>query len=149
MKKEDILGRWLIVDWRQEYDDGRVSYPLGEQLRGFIEYGQHGMFCIIEKADRPRLAASQWTASDQDKVAAYSSYFSYAGGWEVESEGNAGAVIAHHVEHSLYPNWEGGIQRRTAQMRDGQLYLSARFEDGTPEARSAHLVWRRAPLSTS
>lgn len=143
MRKEDILGRWRIVDWRQDYDDGRVSYPLGQALRGFIEYGPHGMFCVIEKAERPPLAASQWTASEPDKVAAYSSYFSYAGGWEVEGESDRGTVIAHHVEHSLYPNWEGGIQRRTAQMRDGLLYLSARFEDGTPEARSAHLIWRR------
>lgn len=144
MKQEDILGRWLIVDWRQEYDDGRVTHPLGQALRGFIEYGPHGMFCVIEKAERPTLAASQWTASEVDKATAYSSYFSYAGGWEVESQSEQGAVIAHHVEHSLYPNWEGGIQRRTAQMRDGLLYLSARFEPDTPEARTAYLIWRRA-----
>jgi hypothetical protein len=144
VKREDIMGRWLIVDWRQEYDDGRVTYPLGQGLRGFIEYGAQGMFCIIEQPDRPRLAASQWTASPADKAAAYSSYFSYAGGWEVEPAGEGAAVIAHHVEHSLYPNWEGGVQRRQARMQDGLLYLSARFEENTPEARGAHLIWRRA-----
>ena len=143
MTRDDILGRWLIVDWRQAYDDGRVTYPLGQNLRGFIEYGTAGMFCVIEQPDRAPLAASQWTASTTDKAAAYSSYFNYAGDWELERTDGDSAVVAHHVQHSLYPNWEGGVQRRTARFKDGLLYLSARFEDGTPEARSAHLVWRR------
>ncbi len=144
MTRDDILGRWLIVDWRQDYDDGRVTYPLGQGLRGFIEYGALGMFCVIEQPDRPPLAASQWTASAADKAAAYSSYFSYAGGWEIERVEGRSALVAHHVQHSLYPNWEGGVQRRSARLENGLLYLSARFEEGTPEARSAHLIWRRA-----
>lgn len=146
MTRDDILGHWLIVDWRQDYDDGRVTHPLGQGLRGFIEYGAHGtMFCVIERPGRPALSASQWTASDADKAAAYSSYFSYAGGWEIERVEGGQAIVAHHVRHSLYPNWEGGVQRRSARLQDGQLYLSARFEEGTEQARSAHLIWRRAP----
>ena len=127
MTRDELLGHWLIVDWRQDYDDGRVSYPLGQGLRGFIEYGALGMFCVIEQPDRPPLAASQWTASVTDKAAAYGSYFSYAGDWNIERVDGAQAVIAHQVQHSLYPNWEGGVQRRTARIEDGQLVLSARF----------------------
>ena len=145
MTHDDILGRWLIVDWRQDYDDGHDTYPLGQGLRGFIEYGTHGMFCVIEKPDRPALAASQWTASDTDKAAAYASYFSYAGDWEIERAEGDQVIVAHHVRHSLYPNWEGGVQRRSARLREGLLYLSARFEEGSSQARSAHLIWRRAP----
>jgi hypothetical protein len=141
----DLLGRWLIVDWRQDYDDGRVTHPLGQGLRGFIEYGAREMFCVIEQPNRAPLAASQWTASPADKAAAYGSYFSYAGGWEIERVEDGEAVVAHHVRHSLYPNWEGGIQRRRARLRDGLLYLSARFEENSSEARGAHLIWRRAP----
>ena len=43
---------------------------MGQGLRGFIEYGANGMFCVIEKPDRPALAASQWTAGDADKAGA-------------------------------------------------------------------------------
>lgn len=144
MRREDIQGCWRIVDWRQDYDDGRRTYPLGQELRGFIEYGARRMFCVIEKGQRPACAGSQWTASPEDKVAAYGSYFSYAGGWELEAVEGDRAVIAHHVEHSLYPNWEGGVQRRQARLgQDGLLYLSSRFEENTPEARTAYLIWRR------
>lgn len=145
MNRDDVLGRWLIVDWRQDYDDGRVTYPMGQGLRGFIEYGPHGMFCVIEKADRPPLAANQWTASAADQAAAYGSYFSYAGGWDAEPTSDDRLIVTHRVQHSLYPNWEGGVQRRHARLdNEGLLHLSARFEDGTAQARSASLIWRRA-----
>lgn len=61
---------------------------------------------------------------------------SYAGTYDVE-----GDVISHHVELSLFPNWEGGVQRRTARRVGRELHLEARLEEGTPEARTARLVW--------
>ncbi len=141
MNKADISGRWDIVSWEQRYDDGRIAYPMGQQLRGFIEYGPYGMFCVVAKAERPHFTSGgQWSASDADKAVAYGSYLTYAGGYEVE-----GNVIVHQVRHSLFPNWEGGLQRRIAKFQDGLLYLSARLEEGTSEARSANLIWRRSP----
>ena len=139
MNKSDINGRWEIVSWEQVYDDGRVVYPMGQELRGFIEYGPYGMFCLVAKANRTNFSSGgQWSASDAEKAAAYSSYLTYSGGYEVE-----GDVIVHQVEHSLFPNWEGGSQRRIAKFQNGLLHLTARLEADTSEARSAVLVWRR------
>ncbi|MBV6274081.1 lipocalin-like domain-containing protein [Alcaligenaceae bacterium CGII-47] len=139
MNKSDISGRWEIVSWEQIYDDGRVVYPMGHHLRGFIEYGPYGMFCIIAKVDRQGFTTGgQWSASDSEKAAAYSSYLTYSGGYEVE-----GDVIVHQVEHSLFPNWEGSSQRRIAKFQDGLLHLSARLEADTSEARHAILTWRK------
>lgn len=140
MNKADINGRWEIVSWEQVYDDGRVVHPMGRELEGFIEYGPYGMFCVIARAGRAHFTTGgQWSAGDADKAAAYGSYLSYAGDYEVE-----GDTIVHKVRHSLFPNWEGGQQRRRARFQDGLLSLSARFEEGTSEARSAVLTWRRA-----
>nr|WP_217478465.1 lipocalin-like domain-containing protein [Pararobbsia alpina] len=140
LNKADIRGRWEIVSWTQEYDDGRVVYPMGQHLQGFIDYGPHGMFLVIERAQRGRFASGgQWSASDAEKAAAYNSYMSYAGGYEIE-----GDTIIHHVRHSLFPDWEGGVQRRLGSLKDGLLRLSARLEEGTEQARSANLTWRRA-----
>ncbi len=141
MNKADISGRWDIVSWQQAYDDGRVVYPMGQQLRGFIEYGPYGMFCIVSKADRPNFTSGgQWSASDAEKAGAYDSYLTYSGGYEVE-----GDVIVHQVQHSLFPNWVDGLQRRIAKFENGLLHLTARLEVGTSEARSAILTWRRNP----
>ncbi|MCY1306676.1 Lipocalin-like domain protein [compost metagenome] len=55
-----------------------------------------------------------------------------------------GDTVLHHVRHSLFPNWEGGTQRRVAQLDGNVLALTARLEEGTSEARTARLVWRRS-----
>ena len=140
MNPQDLAGRWTIVSWEQRYDDGRVVYPLGERLAGFVHYDNGRMFLVLHKAERPRFTTGgQWNASDAEKARAYDGYMSYGGTYAVE-----GDEVLHSVEYSLFPNWCGGVQRRRAALKDGLLTLSARLEDGTPEARSANLVWRRA-----
>ncbi|SDI13725.1 lipocalin-like domain-containing protein [Pseudomonas panipatensis] len=140
MNRETIRGRWAILSWEQVYDDGRVVYPMGTALEGFIEYSDFGMFCVIAKADRePFVSGGQWSASDAEKAAAYGSYLTYAGAFDVQ-----GDTVLHHVRHSLFPNWEGGTQRRIAHLDGGVLALTARLEEGSSEARTATLRWRRA-----
>lgn len=136
----DITGRWEILRWEQVYDDGRIVHPMGLELEGFIEYGPHGMFCAIGKKNRaPFTTGGQWNAEDAEKAAAYGSYLTYAGDYEV-----ADKVVTHKVRMSLFPNWVGGVQRRIAEFDGKELALTARLEDGTPEARTARLVWKRA-----
>ncbi len=140
MNKETIRGRWNILSWEQLYDDGRVVHPMGTELEGFIEYGPYGMFCVIARKDREAFTSGgQWSASDAEKAAAYGSYLTYAGPYDVD-----GDTVRHHVRHSLFPNWEGGSQKRVAVLDGGVLSLTARLEEGTPEARTAKLVWTRA-----
>jgi hypothetical protein len=137
----DVVGRWNIVSWVQEYDDGRVQYPMGEDLVGFIRYTADGdMAVMIAKRDRPDFATGgQWDASDSDKAAAYQSMLSYAGRYELGD-----GYVVHHVDLSLFPGWVGGQQRRTLVHRpDGTIALEARLEPDTPQARTARLVWRR------
>ena len=56
-----------------------------------------------------------------------------------------GDTVTHAVDLSLFPNWQGGQQKRRFALRaDGMLELTARLEEGTSEARTARLVWRRA-----
>lgn len=140
MNKADIAGRWEIVKWVQDYDDGRVIFPMGEDLRGFIEYGEKHLFVVVEKSHRPPFATGgQWSASDAEKGAAYDGYMSYAGDYDVD-----GDTIVHNIRHSLFPDWEGTVQKRKASLNGDLLTLSARIEEGTPQARAVRLVWRRA-----
>lgn len=140
MEKNDIKGRWYIQSWTQEYDDGRVVHPFGEKVEGFIEYGDGTMFCLVTKSPRtPFTSGGQWDASDADKASAYNEYLSYAGAYSLED-----GYVNHHVELSIFPNWQGGKQRRKiVRGSDGELMLVARLEEGTPEARTARLTWRR------
>ncbi len=138
----DLIGRWDIISWLQLYDDGRRQAPLGERLEGFIRYTPEGdMICMIANADRKNFeTGGQWNASEAEKAAAYSSMLAYAGRYRVE-----GDAVVHEVQTSLFPNWKGGEQRRCIRLegRDA-LFIEARLEDRTPEARIAQLAWRRA-----
>jgi hypothetical protein len=144
MDSEAIFdGQWEVVAWEQVYDDGRRELPMGEQLEGFIRYSADGrMACMIGRADRARFVkGGQWNAPDEEKARAYDSLMAYAGRYRVE-----GDTVVHLVDLSLFPNWKGGEQKRKFQLRaDGTLEVTARIEAGTSEARTARLVWRRAP----
>ena len=137
--KASLLGRWHIVDWVQRYDDRRERRPFGADPQGFIQYDADGrMSCFVCSAGRKPLPGTQWEVPEADRAAAYSSCFAYAGTYEV-----VGDEVLHKVDLSLNPNWVGTTQRRHAALRAGRLIISARMEEGTPEARTAELIWRR------
>ena len=140
MNRETIKGRWAVVSWEQLYDDGRVVQPMGTELEGFIEYSDFGMFCAITKKDRESFkTGGQWSANDTEKAAAYSSYLTYAGDYDV-----AGNTVTHHVHFSIFPNWVGSTQHRHAELDGDNLSLTtAPLEAGTSEARVSKLVWKR------
>lgn len=140
---KSIEGRWEILSWRQEYDDGRCVHPFGEDLEGFIEYGRgtDTMFCVISRKPRtPFRSGGQWDAADADKARAYDEYLTYAGRYSFDGE-----TVTHHIELCIFPNWQGTAQRRKV-IRQGadEITLVARIEEGSPEARTAILAWRRA-----
>jgi hypothetical protein len=141
MIADDIVGRWNIVSWFQLYDDGRRQAPLGENLDGFIRYTPDGdMVCMIANSDLPDfVSGGQWNASVAERAKAYSSMLAYAGKWRIEGDG-----IVHAVEQSLFPNWKGGDQRRQLRLEGEVLFIEARLEAGTAEARTAQLKWQRA-----
>lgn len=145
MDKTPLLGRWNIVSWQQRYDDGRITYPLGTALEGFIQYDANGqMMCMMARADRSNfVTGGQWNASNDEKAGAYSSFMAYAGSYSVDGE-----WVTHHVDLTLFPNWKNGDQKRRVQLKrdptGDTLDIVARLEEGTPEARSAVLAWKRA-----
>jgi hypothetical protein len=141
IEAKDIIGRWDIVSWQQLYDDGRRTAPLGETLEGFIRYLPDGdMVCMIARADRANFTTGgQWNADAAEKAVAYGSMLAYAGRYRID-----GDTVTHSVEASLFPNWKGGEQRRDVRLDGDTLYIEARLEAGTSEARKAQLKWRRA-----
>ncbi|MBA5689682.1 lipocalin-like domain-containing protein [Rugamonas apoptosis] len=141
MSEQALIGRWQIVAWEQVYDDGRRTYPLGQQVEGFIQYDPDGrMMCMLCRGDRQNFSTGgQWNASLEEKAAAYSSMLAYAGTYTF-----GGDTVSHHVELSAFPNWKGGVQKRRIETMDaGRLALVARLEEGTSEARTARLIWTR------
>lgn len=143
-----LPGVWQLLRWEIAYSDGRPSsYPYGPDATGLIQYTPDGgMSAVIARAGRPRLSGESVRAvPEPERLAAFESYFSYAGSYELRLREGRPQVV-HHVSHSLNPNFVGTDQVRDVDFgADGQLTLSA--SDALPGAsgvlRHHRLVWQR------
>ncbi|MEA5153481.1 lipocalin-like domain-containing protein [Raineyella sp.] len=135
---EEFERTWRLVDWRQEYDDGRVKHPMGEGPIGLIAYRDGRMYEIATSAGRANfVTGGQWDADEAERAMAYSTSMCYAGTYTLE-----GDQVTHHVDLSVFPNFVGKSLRRTVGWDGQTMTLSGRMEEGTSEARTVILDWR-------
>ena len=143
-----LLGSWQLVRWDITYgDQRRPSLPYGEHASGLIVYAGDGFMsaCIAAAGRTPLSSASVRSAPEAERLAAFESYFQYAGRYELRRSA-AGLQVVHRVSHSLNPNFVGSEQVRKVEFdADGVLTLSA--SDTVPKsavARHHRLMWKRA-----
>ena len=60
--------------------------------------------------------------TDDEIAASFKGCISYYGSYEMDENGG---FVAHKVEGSMFPNWEGGIQKRFYEFSEDQLKLSS------------------------
>ena len=143
-----LLGTWHLVRWEITYGDGRTpTLPFGAQATGLICYTSDGsMSACIARGGRPRLSSdSVRSAPEAQRLAAFESYFQYAGPYEVRGLPGQQQVV-HSVTHSLNPNFVGTQQVRNMEFAGAdKLTLSASDTlPGTADARHHRLVWGRS-----
>ncbi len=147
-----LLGTWHLVRWEIAYSDGRAStYPFGPDASGMIQYTSDGcMSACIARAHRPALSgASTRSVPEAERLAAFESYFQYAGRFHTRTEHGRDQVV-HSVSHALNPNFVGSEQVRNMDFSaDGTLTLSASDDlpDGSGVVRHHRLIWRRKAAS--
>ena len=142
-----LLGTWHLVRWEITYGDGRVpTRPFGAQATGLIVYSHDGtMNACIARGGRARLSSdSVRSAPEAERLAAFESYFQYAGPYEIRGEPGHQQVV-HTVTHALNANFVGTRQVRNMEFAaDGTLTLSASDTvPGSAVARHHRLVWSR------
>lgn len=147
-----LQGVWHLLRWEIAYSDGRPSsFPYGEDAIGLIQYTHDGgMAGTISRRARPRLSGeSVRSVPEAERLAAFESYFSYAGSYETRVH-QGQAQVVHQVNLALNPNFVGSQQVRNVDFgTDGSLTLSA--SDALPGApgvmRHHRLVWRKKGTS--
>ena len=145
-----LPGTWQLVTY--EIDDGSgtiIDRPFGERPLGTLVYTAGGHVSVhAMAAGRTRCQTRRpIECADELKLAAYDSYFGYAGTWTLD-----GDAIAHHVVTSCFPDWSGIDLRRTVAI-DGDVLLLRGIASAAPEPlhppapRIPVLTWRRDPRS--
>ncbi|MGA1317526.1 MAG: lipocalin-like domain-containing protein [Rubrivivax sp.] len=143
-----LQGTWALVRWEIAYSDGRPpTLPYGVDATGLIVYSADGwMNAGSGRAGRPRLSSdSVRSAPEAERLAAFESWFQYAGPYELrEREGRL--QVVHRVTHALNPHFVGTDQVRHVDFdADGTLTLSASDQvPGSTVERHHRLRWRRA-----
>ena len=144
-----LLGTWHLERWEIAYGDGRApTLPYGADATGLILYTADGwMSACIGRAGRPRLTSdSVRSAPKPQRLAAFESWFQYAGPYELRERSDGAWEVVHRVTHALNPNFVGTEQVRKVDIdAEGTLTLSASDTvPGSLVARHHRLRWRRA-----
>lgn len=118
-----IIGAWKLVSFEIRNDNGDVTYPFGENAQGSIIYTETGRVAAqLMRPNRPQLAAGdQMKGAAEEIKANYEGFISYFGPYEFDAEEG---FVLHHVEGSLFPNWEGQAQKRFFELSGNRLTLS-------------------------
>lgn len=141
VKNSDLLGSWLLEEWRIDYPGGRESsWPFGNDAIGLLAYMADGWMSatMCWRVRTPLSAASALQADDASKARSYQEYLAYGGRWRLE-----GNTIVHDVTMSLNPTLIGTCQRRDALFEGGSLVLCANESAGAGATRVHRIRWRR------
>ena len=140
---KNFIGAWRLKSFELRSEDGQVTYPLGQDAKGYLLYSEDGYISVaFMRADRPNYRSSDPMAGSlEEKAGAADTYYGYCGSFEVKED-----TVIHHIEVSFFPNWGGTDQVRLYHFEDDQLTLSTPpfLVSGTQQ--TAHLVWERAAL---
>jgi hypothetical protein len=118
-----IVGAWRLISLEIQREDGEVMYPFGKKVQGSLIYTKSGRFSAqVMSPDRPQFASGDQMRGTAEEIKAnYEGFVSYYGPYEFHKK--EGFVI-HHVEGSLFPNWEGRPQKRFYKLLGNRLKLS-------------------------
>jgi len=111
-----MYSEWLKGTWKLDYfiatdEDGNVTEVMGPGATGFICYSSDGWMSVqIIKKDRPRYDIPDIEGgTDEQTLSAARGLFAYAGKYTTDEEN---AIVYHHLEFCLVPNWIGSTQKR-------------------------------------
>ncbi|HET6487008.1 MAG TPA: lipocalin-like domain-containing protein [Spirochaetia bacterium] len=140
MDRNRWFGTWRLESMELHSLGGVTTYPYGRNPTGYIMYLEPDRMAVtLGSGDRPPFAAEDMLGgTDQEKSAAFSSFLSYCGTFQVGEHS-----VVHHIDVSLFPNWVGTRQERLYEFEGDALRLSSRPFRINGEQQTVHLVWRR------
>jgi Lipocalin-like domain len=115
--KEKIIGAWRLVSFEQESKDGKITFPLGKDARGYLYY-------LIDGHVSVHIMRTGRQISLEDGVLKYNElgYLAYGGHYYFDE---TRMVMTHEVDVSLYPEWTGTAQVRKVDLKWPYLQLSS------------------------
>ncbi|CAI0933823.1 Uncharacterised protein [Serratia entomophila] len=142
MSVNAFIGSWSLVSSVFKGEDGKINYPLGEQVVGRISYEANGtMAAQLYGATRPRFAADDLAQGTEREIhAAFINMICYFGRYQVDESDQR---VVHQVEGSSFPNWIGSRQVRFYSFIGDRLMLRTVPLQIGNGVQIGELVWQR------
>lgn len=139
MTHGSLAGTYRLISWENRHESGEISYPLGPDAQGMINYSRDGcMFVHIMAANRKAYSSGDLFAGETSEiVAGATSHISYCGTYALDEHD-----VIHKVNISSFPNWVSTEQRRRFEFKDGNLLLGAQGLRSGTETVAAYLIWQ-------
>jgi hypothetical protein len=111
------------VAFKATIASGQVLYPFGPDADGVLTYTREGRMSVSAwKANRQPFAINdQQKGTPSEYTAAMQSYIEYLGTFDVDP---GAGTVSHHVEQSVFPNFNGTTQTRLYTFDDNYDTLS-------------------------
>lgn len=146
--KQDLMGVWRLVRIEYSGPHGPVVDPFYQAgSTGVIIYEPTGWMSVHIVAPHrqawevpaARLSASGRSQDMPFKAAAFDTYYSYFGTWDLDE---AASTVTHHVTSSLIPAESGLNYAQRVTMENGRLIFSVR-SGGKGEQTVRRKIWER------
>jgi hypothetical protein len=143
MSADLFAGTWRLLSLEAKTSTGDVSYPYGKDATGYLLYSREGYMSVsVMQAHRANFGSQDdMQATPEEKLAAFDSYASYSGRYELRDE-----KVIHRIEISLFPNWSGNEQARLFEFSGDRLTLSTPPMLVGGVERTLLAIWERVNL---
>ena len=140
---DDLLGAWRLESAVEVFDDGERRDEFGPNPQGYLSYNPAGIVsATLGDSARPRVSARDpQSGTDDDYQEMARRFIAYAGPFTVDV---GTGTVTHHVEVSLFPNWQGRDQVRRVTIEGKRLHIIA-SDRTSADGRTFHseLIWLR------
>jgi len=118
-----FIGTWKLLTFESRTSQGDVRYPFGKAPEGSLIYTALGRFAVqLIRTDRPCFAnGDQMKGTAEEIKASFEGCIAYYGTYAFDP---AGGFVVHHVERSLFPNWDGQGLKRFYELSGNRLRLT-------------------------
>ena len=140
---DDLLGAWRLESAVEVFDDGERRDEFGPSPEGYLCYNPAGIVsATLGDSTRPPVSTGDpQSGSDRDYERIARRFIAYSGPFSVDVDSG---TVTHHVDVSLFPNWQGEDQVRGVTIAGERLSIVA-SDRTSADGRTFHseLIWLR------
>ena len=138
-----LVGTWSLLAADNVFPDGKRVHVYGPEPQGILMFDSAGRYSLhIYRTGRIKFAANDKAkGSPEENQSTVEGSNTHYGRYTVNE---SDASITFHIDHALFPNWEGTQQKRSFRIVGDRLtYIVATPTTGG-RAALGEVVWVRA-----